>query len=148
MNRLINRFKITALTLSFLSTSTLAADLTLYKSPYCGCCSAWAEHVKEGGFNVTIIEQADNNELRKTHGIKAELASCHTAKIGKYIIEGHVPVADIQRMLLDKPEIEGLTVPGMPASSPGMDVVGNVDPYQVIAFDRNGKTRVFSQYNQ
>jgi len=148
MNKWINKFKITVFSLSLFSASVLAVDLTLYKSPYCGCCTAWAEHVKAAGFNVVIIEQANNHRLRKTHGITAELASCHTAKVGKYIIEGHVPVVDIQRLLRDKPNIEGLAVPGMPASSPGMDIVGNEDPYQVIAFNKNEVTYIFNQYHQ
>ena len=85
--------------------------------------------------------------LRKKHAISPEITSCHTAIVEGYAIEGHVPVADIKRLLREKPMIAGLAVPGMPASSPGMDVPGNNDPYQVIAFDKDGKKQVYNQYN-
>ncbi|GLS89118.1 metal-binding protein [Psychromonas marina] len=143
----MNKLKTLLLTLSFFSTAALATDLTVYKSPYCGCCTAWAEQVEEAGFNVTIVEQADNNLLRQQHAISPEITSCHTAVVEGYAIEGHVPVADIKRLLREKPMIAGLAVPGMPASSPGMDVPGNSDPYQVIAFEKDGTKRVYNQYN-
>lgn len=108
--------------------------MTIYKSPYCGCCSAWTKQIVAAGFEVTVIEQADNNALHQAHAITPALTSCHTAIIGDYVLEGHVPAADIQRMLKEKPAIASLAVPGMPASFLGMDVPGNTDPYQVIAF--------------
>lgn len=135
------------LTLSLFSTMLFATDLTIYKSPYCGCCTAWAELVEEAGFNVTIVEQTNNNQLRAEHGITPALTSCHTAIVEGYAIEGHVPIKDIKRLLAEKPNLSGLAVPGMPASSPGMDVPGNSDPYQVIAFKKAAGERVYSEYN-
>ena len=135
------------LSLSLFTTSAIAADLTIYKSPYCGCCTAWAEQVEEAGFNVTVVEQANNQQLRKEHAVSPKLASCHTAIVDGYAIEGHVPINDIKRLLREKPALAGLAVPGMPASSPGMDVPGNTDPYQVIAFDKNGNMSVYSQHH-
>ena len=103
--------------------------------------------VNATGFEVKVIEQANNSQLRKAHGITRDLASCHTATIEGYVIEGHVPVADIQRLLKEKPAITGLAVPGMPASSPGMDIPNNTDPYQVIAFSKDGEKSVYSEYH-
>ncbi|MEH6452484.1 MAG: DUF411 domain-containing protein [Psychromonas sp.] len=143
----MKQFKNLLIIFSLFTGSAFAADMTIYKSPYCGCCTAWAEQVEQAGFDVTIIEQADNNEIRQAHGITPQLTSCHTAKIGDYVLEGHVPIADIKRMLKEKPAIAGLSVPGMPASSPGMDVPGNTDPYQVIAFTKDGQKTVYNQYN-
>ena len=143
----MNKLKTVILSLSFFTTAAIATDLTIYKSPYCGCCTAWAEQVEEAGFNVTVVEQTNNNQLRKAHSISPDLTSCHTAIVEGYAIEGHVPVKDIKRLLREKPAVAGLAVPGMPASSPGMDVPGNTDPYQVIAFREDAKRAVFNQYN-
>ena len=143
----MNKIKTLLITLSLFAGSAFAAEMTLYKSPYCGCCKAWAKHVEKAGFEIKVIEQADNNKQHKAYGVTPELASCHTAIIEGYVIEGHVPVADIQRLLKERPAITGLAVPGMPASSPGMDVPGNTDPYQVIAFRKDGKTAVYNQYH-
>ncbi|MFT7053221.1 MAG: hypothetical protein ACJAU1_000774, partial [Psychromonas sp.] len=147
MENIMIKFKTLLITLFLFAGSAFAAEMTLYKSPYCGCCKAWAKHVEQAGFEVTVIEQANNNQLHKAHGITRNLASCHTATIEGYVIEGHVPVSDIQRLLKQKPAITGLAVPGMPASSPGMDVPGNTDPYQVIAFRKDGKMSVYNEYN-
>lgn len=133
--------------LVFFTGSVFANEMKIYKSPYCGCCTAWADQVRDAGFDIKIIEQANNTQLRKEYAIPAALASCHTAIIDGYAIEGHVPVADIKRLLAEKPEIAGIAVPGMPASSPGMDVEGNTDPYQVIAFDKKGNKTVYNQYH-
>ena len=147
METIMKPFKILILLFSFFTTSVLATDLTIYKSPYCGCCTAWAEQVEEAGFKVTVVEQENNNQLRKLHSVSPELTSCHTVIVEGYAIEGHVPVQDIKRLLREKPVLAGLAVPGMPASSPGMDVPGNSDPYQVIAFTKEGKKTVYNQYN-
>ncbi|WP_022941168.1 DUF411 domain-containing protein [Psychromonas hadalis] len=143
----MSKLKTLFIALSFFTTAAIATDLTIYKSPYCGCCTAWAEQIEEAGFNVTVVEQENNNALRKEYGITPELTSCHTAIVEGYAIEGHVPVNDIKRLLREKPAILGIAVPGMPASSPGMDVPGNTDPYQVIAFRKDGKKHVYNQYN-
>lgn len=147
IGNIMNKFKILLITLSLFAGSAFATEMTLYKSPYCGCCKAWAKHVEKAGFDIKVIEQANNDKQHKAYGITADLASCHTAIIEGYVIEGHVPVADIQRLLKEKPAITGLAVPGMPASSQGMDVPNNTDPYQVIAFSQNGKKSVYSEYN-
>lgn len=135
------------LTLSLFSTAAVAAELTVYKSPYCGCCAAWADKMEGAGFKVTIIEQNNNDAINKQLGVTSDLASCHTAVIEGYTIEGHVPSKDIKRLLHERPAIAGLAVPGMPASSPGMDIPGNTDSYQVIAFNMDGKKEIYNQYN-
>lgn len=147
MEFLMNISKILILFLSFFSATIMATDLTLYKSAYCGCCTAWAEKVEDAGYQVTIVEQDNNNALREKYAISPELSSCHTAIVDGYVIEGHVPVKDIKRLLRERPAIIGLAVPGMPASSPGMDVPGNKDPYQVIAFKNDGTKSIYNQYN-
>jgi hypothetical protein len=147
MDNIMNKFKTLLISLSLFAGSAFAAEMTLYKSPYCGCCQAWAKHVEKAGFTVKVIEQANNHQQHQAHGVTAELASCHTAIIEGYVIEGHVPVADIQRLLKEKPAITGLSVPGMPASSPGMDVPNNSDPYQVIAFSKGGAKSLYNEYN-
>ncbi|MFT6141009.1 MAG: hypothetical protein ACJAYB_001151 [Psychromonas sp.] len=147
MDNMMNKFKTLFITLSVFAGSAFATEMTLYKSPYCGCCKAWAEQVEKAGFEITVIEQANNNELHKAHGITRQLAACHTATVDGYVLEGHVPVGDIQRLLKERPSITGIAVPGMPASSLGMDVLNNTDPYQVIAFRQDGKTSVYSQYH-
>jgi hypothetical protein len=122
--------------------------VVVYKSPTCGCCSNWIAHLKANGFQVDAHDVGDA-ELRavgQSAGVTDHLASCHTAKVGGYIVEGHVPAADIQRMLKEKPAIAGIAAPGMPMGSPGMEQGGRKDPYDVIAFTRNGKTSVFAKH--
>ena len=143
----MNKIKTLIISLSLFASSAFAVEMTLYKSPTCGCCKAWAKHIEKAGFDVKVIEQDNNSQLRKENGITSDLTSCHTATIEGYVIEGHVPVADIQRLLEEKPAITGLAVPGMPASSPGMDVPNNTTPYQVIAFSKNGSKSVYNEYH-
>ena len=133
--------------LAFISTSVFATQVTLYKSPTCGCCTEWAKHIKAEGFEVKVVLQESNADIRKKFGISQDLMSCHTAVVEGYVIEGHVPVQDIKRLLKEKPKVAGLSVPGMPASAPGMDVPGNSDPYQVVAFTKEGRKYIYSQYN-
>jgi hypothetical protein len=125
-----------------------ANSVVVYKSPTCGCCSNWIAHLKANGFQVQAHDVGDA-ELRavgKSAGLTDNLASCHTAKVGGYIVEGHVPAADIQRMLKEKPAIAGIAVPGMPMGSPGMEQGGRKDAYDVIAFTKDGKTSVFAKH--
>lgn len=121
--------------------------ITVYKSATCGCCSEWIEHLKAEGYEV-IAQDVDNLAAIKTElGIRPHLSSCHTALIEGYIVEGHVPAADIDRLLAERPEIAGLSVPGMPAGSPGMEIPGAPDaPFDVLAFDRLGKTTVYAKH--
>lgn len=122
--------------------------VTVWKSPSCGCCKDWVTHLEGAGFAVTVNDTG-NGPARARLGILARLGSCHTAEVGGYAIEGHVPAADIRRLLAEKPVAVGLTVPGMPVGSPGMDgpAYGNHrDAYEVLLVARDGSTRVFARY--
>ncbi|MBK6631193.1 MAG: DUF411 domain-containing protein [Betaproteobacteria bacterium] len=143
-------------TSKFLATALLALsaigasaeplpEVVMHKDPNCGCCGKWAEHLEANGFKVKTVPERDMQTVKNRLGVPARLASCHTAKVGNYVIEGHVPASTIKRMLSEKPAVRGLAAPGMPPASPGMDVPGNSDPFDVIAFDRAGKTRVYEQ---
>ena len=117
--------------------------VTVFKSPSCGCCKSWVEHLKKNGYAVTARDVADVNPLKDAHGVPQSLRSCHTALVGGYVIEGHVPADVVARLLRERPKIAGLAVPGMPAGSPGMEM-GRAEHYDVIAFDKAGKTRVYA----
>jgi hypothetical protein len=117
--------------------------MTVYKSPTCGCCSAWIEHVQKAGFTCTVRDLPDLTEVKASFGIPRALESCHTAQIGGYLVEGHVPADLIQKLLREKPTARGLAVPGMPIGSPGMEG-GTPERYQVLLFDKAGTTRVFA----
>ena len=133
---------------ALLSTGALAEDdpeIMVYKSPTCGCCSKWVTHLEESGFEVETTDLKDLRMIKSMSGIKPEQASCHTAKVGGYVIEGHVPADDIKRLLADKPEARGLTVPGMPKGSPGMEHQ-NPDHYQVLLLGNDESTTVFAEH--
>lgn len=119
--------------------------ITVYKSPTCGCCSKWVSHLKDNGFEVEAINRRDMGVVKSEAGIPHLLASCHTAIIGGYVIEGHVPATDIKRLLKERPDVTGLIVPGMPMGSPGMEG-SRQDPYEVLTFTPSGETTVFSRY--
>lgn len=122
-----------------------SVTVTVYKSPSCGCCRAWVDHMREAGFHVVAIDTADVNPIKAKHGVANDLASCHTATVGGYVLEGHVPAADVKRLLHEKPAIVGLAVPGMPMGSPGME--GPISQrYDVVAFDRGGRRSVFASH--
>ncbi|HET8800310.1 MAG TPA: DUF411 domain-containing protein [Marinobacter sp.] len=135
--------------LSF-STTALAAgaaqSIHVYKSPTCGCCTDWVKHLEENGFEVEVTETNNLNPIKADAGLTPALASCHTAFIGDYVIEGHVPASDIQRLIADAPKATGLSVPGMPMGSPGMEIGDRKDHYKVILFNDAGQTRVFAEY--
>jgi len=122
-----------------------AADdkLTVYKTPGCGCCNRWIEHLRAAGFEVEAHNAGNLDALRREWGVPRRLAGCHTARIGDYVIEGHVPAAQIQRLLREKPAVVGISVPGMPIGSPGMEGPGG-GPYDVLTWDKAGRTTVFS----
>ncbi len=134
---------------SVLSTSAIgeanAEEFTVYKSPTCGCCNKWVDHLRDSGFDVKAHNRNDMPAIKAKMGIKRNQQSCHTAVIEGYVIEGHVPAADIKRLLTDKPDIHGLTVPGMPMGSPGMEGMRK-DKYDVLAIDKQGNTTVFSRH--
>ena len=115
-----------------------AHAITVYKSPTCGCCKRWIAHLEDAGFEVEAIDSDDMNEIKQRYGVPRNMASCHTARIAGYTIEGHVPADDILRLLADKPDAVGLSVPGMPVGSPGMEVGDRVDPYRVMLFGEEG----------
>jgi hypothetical protein len=122
-----------------------APAVLVYKSPSCGCCKAWMSHLEANGFKVTGKDVDNVQPVKDDVGLPAKLASCHTAIVDGYVVEGHVPAADIQRLLKERPKIVGLSAPGMPPSSPGMDQPGNI-PYDVIAFDAKGNTTVYAKH--
>lgn len=123
-----------------------ASKVQVYKNPSCGCCTAWIDHLKAAGFTVEAVDVDDTAPVRKRLGMPERLASCHTGIVDGYAIEGHVPAADIRRLLASKPKAVGLAVPGMPVGSPGMEVGGRKDRYQVILVDRDGRDSVFATY--
>jgi hypothetical protein len=129
------------------AAATAAPPVTVYKDPDCSCCGAWVEHLKANGFAVTVHEVRDMSPHKKRLGVPERLGSCHTASVGGYTIEGHVPAADIKRLLTERPKARGLAVPGMPQGSPGMET-GKLDPYDVLLFDAAGGTRVYRSYGK
>ncbi|MEM1042611.1 MAG: DUF411 domain-containing protein [Bacteroidota bacterium] len=123
-------------------------SVTVYKTPTCGCCGLWADHMVESGFEVETIEVSSTADTRARLGVPDELASCHTAIVGDYVVEGHVPAGDVRRLLAERPpEAIGIAVPGMPIGSPGMEVEGRpAQRYQVMMFTRDGRAAVFAEH--
>ncbi len=111
------------------------------KDPDCGCCGGWIDYLRKAGMTVEVTETKELDKVRKRLGVPDDLASCHTAEIGGYVIEGHVPYPSIRKLLAEKPRAIGLSVPGMPQSSPGMDVPGASDVYEVVLFGSEGRKR-------
>lgn len=124
-----------------------AEEVVVYKSPTCGCCTEWVNHLRENGFQVTVHDRRNMDPVKRVMGVPQGLQSCHTAQVGDYVIEGHVPAADIVRLLEAKLPVKGLTVPGMPMGSPGMEGPRQ-DPYEVLAFQPDGRTSVYARHNQ
>ncbi len=122
-------------------------EITVHRSPTCGCCGKWIQHLKDNNFKVTDIVDDDMQAIKDKYGVSRQMQSCHTATVNGYVIEGHVPASDIKQLLKSKPVIAGLSVPGMPSGTPGMEMGGRKDPYQVISFDKENHYRVFSQHN-
>ncbi|MGH9202068.1 MAG: DUF411 domain-containing protein [Vicinamibacterales bacterium] len=144
-----------------LSVSLIGAMVTLvgqqqerpkvevYKSATCGCCSKWVEHLQANGFTVQATNREDLADLKAKHGVPRRVQSCHMAVVNGYVMEGHVPAADVQRLLKARPAIVGLAVPGMPIGSPGMEMPGRkAQPFDVLAFDKDGQTRVFASHGK
>ena len=122
--------------------------VTVYKTSSCGCCRLWVDHLKSSGFDVQSMDvsSADVRAVSKAAGLPDDGSSCHTAKIGNYVVEGHVPASDIRRMLKEKPAIAGIAAPGMPMGSPGMEQGGAKEAYDVLAFTKDGKMTVYSKH--
>ena len=137
---------------SLLGLATLAPafatgdEVVMYKDPNCGCCGKWAEHMREHGFKVKEVATREMGVVKREAGVPQALGSCHTATVGGYVVEGHVPAADVRRMLADKPAIAGLSAPGMPLGSPGMEGPYPADRYEVLSFDTEGNTAVFASH--
>lgn len=122
-----------------------ATTVEVFKNPQCGCCGKWVEHLRESGFQVRAHEIADVPAARKQLGMPDRLGSCHTAKVGGYVVEGHVPAADIQRLLKEQPKALGLAVPSMPPGSPGMESPKPI-PYDTLLVQADGSTGVFARH--
>lgn len=121
-----------------------AAVIHVVKSPTCGCCSDWVEYLRKAGHQVQVT-QADPQDEAQRLGVPGDLRSCHTASVGKYALEGHIPAADITRLLREKPDAAGLAVPGMPSGSPGMET-GAKQPFETVLFTRDGKRQLFARH--
>mgnify|MGYP001156679738 FL=1 len=120
-------------------------EVEVFKSPYCGCCSAWAEHMRSNGFTIRETNVNDVPATRNRLGMPERYGSCHTAKVGDYVIEGHVPAADIKRLLKERPKAVGLAAPGMPQGSPGMESQNPV-AYDVILVKSDGAAKVYAHH--
>ncbi len=119
-------------------------EITVYKSPTCGCCAKWVTHLEENGFDVKPIDLANVNEMKIRYGVPGDLTSCHTALVDGYVVEGHVPADVIKQLIEERPEAAGLAVPGMPIGSPGMEGP-NPEEYDVLAFQKDGKRSVYAE---
>lgn len=123
--------------------------IAVHKDPGCPCCDTWAEHARAAGFEVTVADDPRIAERKRRLGVPEDLWSCHTSEVGGYAFEGHVPIADLQRLLASNDrKLAGLAVAGMPLGSPGMEAGGRVQPYQVIAFTRAGERKIYAEYPQ
>lgn len=122
------------------------STMVVYHDPNCGCCGKWIEHMEHHGFTVESVKETDMNAIKRKLGVPANLPSCHTATIGDYVVEGHVPAGDVQRMMEEKPDVAGIAVPGMPLGSPGMEYGETRHAYDVVSFDESGRTSVFNHY--
>ena len=121
--------------------------VTVYKTPWCGCCGGWVTHLSASGFAPKVVELQDLAPIRAKHGIADALASCHTGVVGAYALEGHIPASDIRKLLKEKPKARGLAVPGMPLGSPGMEMPdGRREPYDTLLVLTDGRTRVFTRH--
>ena len=122
-------------------------SVEVFKSPTCGCCAKWVEHMERAGFTVRVQDhpEAELQQMKRKLGVPDSAKSCHTARVGGYVVEGHTPASEVKRLLSERPAVVGLAVPGMPLGSPGMEVSGvKPQPYDVLSFDKQGKTTVFS----
>ncbi len=135
----------TAFAVFFGSDQATAEEIVIYKSPSCECCGNWATHLRQHGFDVSVNNIEDMDPVKRQAGVPLAMESCHTAYIGGYVVEGHVPANDIRKILAERPNIKGLAVPGMPSSAPGMDGP-DPEPYTVYSFDAMGATKAFASY--
>jgi len=136
---------ILAITTVFAS-DTLVRDIVVYKNPECGCCTKWVKYLQDNNYNVTIEHTRDVLAVKKRLGVPEKIAACHTAVIDGYVVEGHITHRDIKRLLLFRPDIKGIAVPGMPVGTPGMESGSTVQPYNVMSFDEQGNMEVFVEH--
>jgi len=136
---------ILAITTAFASDD-LVRDIVVYKNPECGCCTKWVRYLQDNNYNVTIEHTRDVLAVKKRLGVPEKLAACHTAVIDGYVVEGHITHRDIKRLLLFRPDIKGIAVPGMPVGTPGMESGSTVQPYNVMSFDEQGTLGVFVEH--
>jgi len=129
-----------------LAKDTIAKDITVYKNPECGCCNKWIKYLKENHYNVTEINTRNVFAVKKRLGVPEKVAACHTAVIDGYVVEGHATNRDIKRLLLFRPDVKGIAVPGMPIGSPGMEQGNTREKYNVMTFDKEGTTDVFVKH--
>ena len=141
------------LTFAWLAVSTaladgsLAKDIVVYKNPHCGCCTKWVEYLEQNNYNVTVESTRDVLSIKARLGIPEQLAACHTAIIDGYIVEGHVTHRDITKLLLFRPNVKGIAVPGMPIGTPGMERGDSVESYNVMSFDDQGNIEIFKEHS-
>ncbi len=144
MRRAFSSFGIFAvialIAIGVMQTASTADEITVYRSPTCGCCLAWVDHLRANGFSVNVEEMRDLTPIKQKLGVPGDLEACHTATIGGYVVEGHVPASDIRHLLASKPKAKGIAVPGMPVGSPGMERGDEKEPYDVILFGDAGET--------
>jgi len=134
-----------AVTLTARAQAPAAPKMTVYKSPTCGCCAKWVAHMRNAGFDLTVNDVPNVGEIKAQHHVPADAQSCHTALVGGYVVEGHVPADVVKQLLKEKPAVLGLAVPGMPVGSPGMESAdANKQAYNVLSFDKAGKTEVYA----
>ncbi|MHC5937872.1 DUF411 domain-containing protein [Nostoc sp.] len=129
------------------SLKSTALNATVYHSPDCNCCGGWIDHLKAQGFKITDFSTPDIETVKQKYNVPDNLASCHTAIVNGYVIEGHVPADDIKRLLQEKPNVVGLSVPQMPVGTPGMEMENRKDPFSVFSFDRKDSVAVFNKYS-
>lgn len=155
MSRLYPMFRSAVLALLLCATPGLRAGepaateplpvMKVWKTPNCGCCGKWVTYMQESGFTVEVTVLDDVAPIRARNGVPPRLGSCHTATVGGYVVEGHVPAEDVRRLLKERPQVLGLSAPAMPAGSPGMDVP-NSPPYTVVSFTRDGESKAYATH--
>lgn len=144
--RIVLAMLLTSLLPAIAACADESAAVEVYKAPTCGCCGAWVEHLREAGFHVQVHDTADLGPIKAEVKLPFGLGSCHTARVGGYFVEGHVPAEDVKRLLAERPAARGIAVPGMPVGSPGMEQGDLRQPYDVLLIAEDGSTSVFAHH--
>lgn len=154
MKRLLTRFGLISAVMALVVSAGISTSaqrgttVQVFKTPTCGCCHLWVKHLEANGFTTKVTDMEDLSGIKKKYGVPAKANSCHTAVVDGYTLEGHVPAAEVKRLLKEKPALAGLAVPGMPVGSPGMEYGKTVQPYNVMSFDKTGQLKVFASYGR